>query len=93
MCVQLNLLLLKYTPWVSPSVRTGQAREGTHGSSFDGYTQELLLSVCITYQLRCFADGLGLPIVNYRCQSLHKNMEQRQKIVNDLNFLNEICRN
>lgn len=69
------LLLLKYTPEADLVWQMD-----IHANSFDSYKKVLLLSTvtCITYQLRCFADRLGLPIVNYWCQSLHWNIEQRE---------------
>lgn len=67
--------------WDWLSVRNGYSCDGLSANSFDSYKKVLFLStiIYITYQFRCFADRLGLPIVNYWCQSLHRKTEQREK--------------
>lgn len=87
MSVQVKLFITnEIHTWDWLSVRNGYSCDGLSANSFDSYKKVLLLSTItyITYQFRCFADRLGLPIVNYWCQSLHRRQNKEKKKVNYL---------
>lgn len=77
MCVQLKLLPLKYTPECDPLWELDMHVKDPMAIPLMVLYKNYHF-VCITYQLRCFADRLGLPIVNYWCQSLHKTWSKEK---------------